>query len=103
MAVAGQPFAMTLTCRRCGRREPVAHLYRGGWRRRLLHCPACGWALEATGFDLFDRVPLNEIPEEARDRPLTELGLLSGDVLTFTTPEVEMHLELGGATWPTES
>ena len=100
--VAGQQFAMTLTCDGCGERSPDGHLYRGERRRNPSRCQACGGSLAATGFDLHDAVMLDALPEGACNRSLMALGLLTGDVVTFTTPEVELHLELTGEVWPIE-
>ena len=102
MSVAGQQFALTLTCQTCRQDQPVAHVHRGEWRRSLPRCRACGGTQSATGFDLQDQVALDDLPPEARNRSLSELGILSGDVLTFTTPETEVHLELCGAVCPIE-
>jgi hypothetical protein len=49
----------------------------------------------ALGFDLHDRVGFAFFPADARDRPLTDVGLTAGDVVTLTTPAAEVHLELG--------
>lgn len=102
MAVAGQQFAMTLTCGGCGASTVCGRLYRGDYRRGGLRCFSCGQDLAASGFDLHDAVRLDALPDEARNRALTHLGLTHGDVLTLTTPEVEVHLELGGTAWPIE-
>jgi hypothetical protein len=96
VAVAGQQFALTLTCRACRQRQPVAHVHRGDWRRSLPRCIACGGAQIATGFDLLDQVAVDELPEGARNRSLTELGMLTGDVLTLTTAGTDVHVELCG-------
>jgi hypothetical protein len=103
MGVAGQQFAMALTCDACGERSPAGHLQRGDQRRGASRCPACRGARVATGFDLHDAVGLDALPQGARNKSLRELGLLTGDVVTLTTPEVEVHLELGGTVWPIES
>ena len=102
MSVAGQQFAATLTCRRCRERAPAGHLHRGVRRLRPGPCPVCGGDRVAAGFDLQDTLPLDELPPQARNRPLSDLGLLSGDVLTFTTPQAEVRLEMGGTAWPIE-
>ena len=102
VAVAGQQFALTLTCTACRQRHAVTHVHRGEWRRRPPRCEACGGTLTATGIDLLDQVTLDAFPEQARNRSLSELGILSGDILTFTTPETEVHLEMKGASWPIE-
>jgi hypothetical protein len=102
MAVAGQPFALTLTCKACRHCNPVAHVYRGEWRRSAPRCEACGGALTATGSDLLDQVALDELPQDARNRSLSQLGILPGDVITFTTPETEVHFEMSGTPWPIE-
>lgn len=99
MAVAGQQFVMGLTCSGCGASQVRGHLYRGDYRHGGLPCQHCGQALWASGFDLHDEVRLDALPAAARNRSLTHLGLTGGDVVTLTTPEVEVHLELGGAAW----
>jgi len=103
VGVAGQQFAMTLTCERCRQQRPAGRLHRGEHRRGAERCRSCGAPCVATGFDLFDQVGLDELPEPARNRSLSELGLLPGDVLTCTTPDVETHVELCGAVCPIES
>ena len=100
--VAGQQFASTLTCERCRKRCNAGHLHRGARRRSPGMCRSCGGQLTAAGFDLRDGLCLHELPAEIRDRSLTALGLLAGDVVTVTTPESEMHLELCGSVWPIE-
>ena len=102
VAVAGQQFALTLTCTACRQRQAVVHVHRGEWRRLPPRCEVCGGTLTATGVDLLDRVTLDAFPEQTRNRSLSELGILSGDILTFTTPETEVHLEMNGASWPIE-
>jgi molybdopterin/thiamine biosynthesis adenylyltransferase len=103
MAVAGQQFAIAVTCAQCRKRLPAGRLHRGELARGGGRCPSCGDALVAAGFDLLERVALHELPEPVRGQPLTALGLLPGDVLTFTTAEVEQHIELGGTAWAIES
>jgi molybdopterin/thiamine biosynthesis adenylyltransferase len=103
VGVAGQRFAMSLTCVRCRQRLPVARVHRGEGRGGGQPCRACGGALAASGFDMFDQVALEELPEYARSRSLTELGLLPGDILVCSTPEVEAHIELGAGAWPIAS
>lgn len=96
MGVAGQRVAVTLTCPHCGTRWPTGYVHRGE-RRHAGRCPDCTTELMATGVDLHDAVSPDALPEIARNRSLTEMGLITGDVVTFTTPEIEVHVELGGA------
>ncbi|NOT27653.1 MAG: ThiF family adenylyltransferase [Acidobacteria bacterium] len=103
MGVAGQQFVTALTCSSCGDRLTVALLNRGDQTRLWAPCAACGGGRTTTGFDLHDAVTLDAFPEEARRRSLSELGLLAGDVLTLSTPDIETHLELGGSVWPIAS
>jgi molybdopterin/thiamine biosynthesis adenylyltransferase len=101
LQVAGQQFALTLTCSRCRERFSAGYLYRGKRRRRPEPCPLCGAELVVAGFDLMDRLSLQELPLRLQSRPLADLGILPGDVVTLTTPDVETHLELSGSSWPT--
>lgn len=102
MAVAGQRVALTLTCPRCCTQHPAGYVHRGE-RRHGAPCPACKAELMATGFDLHDAVSPDSLPGISRNKSLTEMGLITGDVVTFTTPEVEAHFELDGTVWPIES
>jgi molybdopterin/thiamine biosynthesis adenylyltransferase len=101
IGVAGQQFALTLTCERCRERSPAGHLHRGK-RRSPGSCPSCGGSLAATGFDLREGLCPRELPAHIRNRSLAELGLLTGDVVTITTSDNEVHLELCGPVCPTE-
>jgi molybdopterin/thiamine biosynthesis adenylyltransferase len=103
MRVAGQVFAMARTCQRCRVRSAAGYLYRGDRRRSPAPCRDCGGSLAVSGFDLQDTVILEDLPNEACNRSISELGLQTGDVLTFSTAGVETHVELGGAVWPIES
>jgi molybdopterin/thiamine biosynthesis adenylyltransferase len=100
--VAGQQFAVALTCGVCGTRSQAMRLNRGEFRRDPPACPDCGGSCTAAGFDLQDDMLLAELPEPLRNRPLAELGLISGDVVTLTTKSDEVRLELRGAGWPIE-
>ena len=62
-----------------------------------------GVARSVAGFEADELVPLDTLTSAARNRPLAELGLLPGDVLTLATSEREEHLELIGETCPIES
>jgi hypothetical protein len=64
---------------------------------RAARCGACGGRAVATGFDFEDALPAEAWEGTVRNRSLSELGVLVGDVVTLTTPEVELHLEIGGA------
>jgi hypothetical protein len=100
VGVAGQMVAATLTCEKCGDRSPTGFVHRGE-RRRGVRCAACGGRRVAAGFDLHDSLAPDEWAEEARRRSLTELGFVAGDVVNVETPDVTLHLEIGGAAWPT--
>ena len=103
MRVAGQEFAMARTCQQCRARSEASYLYRGDRRRSPAPCRDCGGSLAVSGFDLHDTVTLEDLPKEARNRSISELGLQAGDVLTLSTSGIETHLELCGTVWPTES
>jgi hypothetical protein len=95
LSVAGQRFAVALTCPVCGGEEPTFRL------ERVLHrsphpCPACHGEMRPTGFGLRDEVLVESAPSDALDAPLASLGLRAGDVLSMHTPSVEVHYELGG-------
>jgi molybdopterin/thiamine biosynthesis adenylyltransferase len=55
-----------------------------------------GVARSVAGFEAGEMVALETLPSAARNRPLAELGLLPGDVLTLATSDHEEHLELIG-------
>jgi molybdopterin/thiamine biosynthesis adenylyltransferase len=103
MRVAGQEFAMARTCQQCHARSAAGYLYRGDRRRSAAPCRDCGGSLAVSGFDLHDSVILEDLPKDARNRSISELGLQAGDVLTFSTSGTERHLELRGTVWPIES
>jgi hypothetical protein len=103
LAVAGQAFATHITCQACGARTAAGYVHRGGLRERGARCGACGGSAAPTGFDLEDRMSPDAWVAPACGRSLSELGVLVGDVVTLTTPSVEVHLEIGGGPWPIAS
>jgi molybdopterin/thiamine biosynthesis adenylyltransferase len=92
--VAGQRFAVGLTCAQCGRPHPTFQLERA-LRHTPASCDACRGALRATGFDLRDAVAFDAISPMALDMPVARLGLRPGDVFSLSTPTVQTHYELG--------
>lgn len=103
IGVAGQAVAAALTCDQCGARTPAGFVYRGERRRELPRCSGCGGRQSAAGFDLHDNLDPDSWPGDVRQRSLTELGFVAGDVVNVATPNVTLHLEIGGAAWPTAS
>lgn len=103
VGVAGQTVAAALTCDQCAARAPAGFVYRGERRRGLPRCASCGGHQSVAGFDLHDSLDADRWPAEVRQRSLTELGFVAGDVVDVVTPRVTLHLEIGGAAWPTAS
>jgi hypothetical protein len=97
--VAGQQFAVAQECRQCRERQPAGYVHRGGRRQSIEHCPRCNSDRFVSGFDLRDEVTFDDLPIAARNRSLLELGVLPGDVVTLRNGDVDVHLELGGASW----
>jgi hypothetical protein len=95
IAVAGQQIAGALTCPACRDRREAWILERAV-RHSPPRCLQCDCAMAVNGFDLYDSMSADDIPRRELDRPLAESGLLSRDVLTLATLEVETHFELGG-------
>jgi adenylyltransferase/sulfurtransferase len=96
MSVAGQQWALALTCDVCGRRAPTGQLDRSGFGRGVMTCADCGGMSHAAGFDLRDAIAVENVPVSVRAWPIASLGLLAGDVLTFTTSDAAIHVELIG-------
>ena len=103
IGVAGQVVAAALTCEQCGTRTPAGFVFRGERRRSSPRCASCGGRQSPTGFDLHDALDPAGWPDSVRQRSLTELGFVAGDVVNITTQDVTLHLEIGGGAWPTES
>jgi len=99
ISIAGQQFAMALTCRQCRERQPAGFVHRGARRRDLERCPRCNGETMVSGFDLKDRVAFDDLSLALRNQSLIELGVLPGDVVTVTANQVEVHLELSGTSW----
>jgi hypothetical protein len=97
MSVAGQQFAMARTCQQCGARLAAGYLERGDRRRNSAPCRECGGSLTVAGFDVEESILLSQLPKEAANRSISELGLLVGDVMTFSTSASERRVELCGA------
>ena len=102
LEVAGQQFALALTCLACGERHAALHLHRGTRRRTPGRCRSCGGSLVAAGFDLRDRVSLADVPADMASGALADLGMLCGDVVTLTAGETDVHVELCEPQWPIE-
>lgn len=103
IGVAGQVVVAALTCEQCGTRTPAAFVYRGERRRSASRCVSCGGRQSPSGFDLHDALDPAGWPDTVRQRSLTELGFVAGDVVNITTQDVTLHLEIGGGAWQTES
>ena len=93
--VAGQRFALSLACSRCGATHPAFQLERS-LRQAPRLCRSCHGELQPTGFTLHDAVAMDGAPEAAMDAPLAQLGLRAGDVVSLTTPAADVHYELKG-------
>jgi hypothetical protein len=61
-------------------------------------CPECGKELAAPGFHKVERLMPTTMPELRLDRPLSEVGLRRGDLISVGIPGNEKHLEMGGST-----
>lgn len=94
LSIEGKRFVQELTCTGCGRSRRLLRLDTA-LRSRDSRCPSCGSRLAATGFGLLDRLESAALPRRLRNRPLHQLGLQPGEVVTITSREGEVHIELG--------
>jgi hypothetical protein len=92
LGVAGQRIVTTLHCSRCETQLSALQLQSRGTARG--RCAVCGDVLRPHGLHRYDVVPSDAVASEVRDRTLSECGFLPYDVLTLSTPEVAVHLEL---------
>jgi adenylyltransferase/sulfurtransferase len=95
LAVAGQRIVRTLRCPQCSDTFPVFILERFA-RRNPPICSRCGETLRVNGLDLEEALPVDQVPHDAMEGPLSQVGLRPGDVLSLVTSCVQTHYELGG-------
>jgi len=100
LRVEGQPFARTQFCPACGNHETIglclAHRIPPARRR----CPACGGATVVRGFDMREAVGSAGLDREELRRPLSALGVQTGDVVSVSIHGVAggKHFVLGEST-----
>jgi molybdopterin/thiamine biosynthesis adenylyltransferase len=96
MSVAGQQWVPTVTCDLCDRRVQAGWFGRAEPDGGATRCADCGGMTRPAGFDVRDAIAIEDVNARARTLPIALLGLVTGDVLTFTTSGVITHLELVG-------
>jgi hypothetical protein len=87
-------FITRLTCRACGRQRRLLRLanrLRPGQQR----CRACGGELLAAGTDVRSALTATDLPNGARDRALSELGLERGDIVAVGDGDATRYVQLG--------
>jgi molybdopterin/thiamine biosynthesis adenylyltransferase len=95
LAVAVQRIATTLMCPTCDGCFPVFVIERLA-RQKPPPCARCGNHLQVNELDLEEAVPVVAVPRDAMERPLSQVGLLPGDILSLVTSSVRAHFEVGG-------
>lgn len=93
--VAGQRFAVALSCPQCGASRSTFLLERA-LRRAVTECDACHGRMRTAALGLRETVVVDATLEAPLDVPLARLGLRSGDVFSLSTPSVEAHYEMRG-------
>jgi hypothetical protein len=96
--VVGRILATTLTCPHCADRQAFEHVHCNDHR---FHCQTCRREFTASGADLHERTDADGFSGAVRNQSLSALGFFPGDVVTFTTPLVEAHFEVGSGGCPT--
>jgi hypothetical protein len=94
LAVEGKRFARELSCVECGRPRRLLRLA-AALRPSDNRCPHCGGGLAVTGFGLVERLDAAGMPQRRLDRSLHGLGLRPGEVVTLSSRERELHVEIG--------
>jgi molybdopterin/thiamine biosynthesis adenylyltransferase len=94
VGVAGQRIATALRCDGCGARHATWLTERVA-RASRTRCPHCGGRRRATGFDLQSFASAAAAPDDLRGRSLADIGVRPHDVLTFRTPDLDAHFEVG--------
>ncbi len=93
LRVEGHRFVREVTCPRCHtRRRPLR--VQAAVRGRDLACPRCRRRMAVTGFGLADRLDSAGLTRRELARPLTSLGLRSGDVLSAGAGAGWIHFEV---------
>jgi len=88
--VGARGFAVSAYCSNCDK------TYRDLWKVvRRPRCPRCKQALTITGFDMATELTRGDLPAAILRRPLSKLGLLSGDVLVLRGAGAEECVRLG--------
>jgi hypothetical protein len=95
LRIEGSRFVSRLTCLECGHTRKLLRL-EAALGRRDYGCPECGKELAAPGFHKVERLMPTVMPELRLDRPLSEIGLRRGDLISVGIPGNERHLEIGG-------
>lgn len=96
IGVDRKSWVTRLVCRACGREARVLCL-QGRLGARLRCCGRCGGEMQVVGFHLRPRLETRWAGDRLLGRPLRQLGLCAGDVLTLSGERGVRHVELSAA------
>jgi molybdopterin/thiamine biosynthesis adenylyltransferase len=94
IGVPGTWFISRLTCRRCGAQRALLRLA-NRLRPAEERCRACGGEMLAAGTDRRERLSSAELPPAVRARPLSHLGLETGDIVAVGDGGRTQYVQLG--------
>jgi hypothetical protein len=94
LRVDGKRFVRALVCPGCETTRPLLRLS-GRLRATDVRCRRCGALRVQAGFGLRERLEARDLSATELARPLAELGLRRGEVVTVGSPGAERHYELG--------
>jgi hypothetical protein len=87
------PFVLKLVCHDCGCERDVFRFSRQLTDADRI-CAGCGARLVVDGFNIRDRVCLDEVPGVLDGRPLETLGLRPGDVFSLESSSDVLHYSI---------
>jgi len=93
------PFVLKLICHDCGCERDVSRFSRQ-LRDVDRVCAGCGARLVVDGFNIRDRVRLDEVPGVLDGRPLETLGLRPGDVFSLEWSSDVLHYRIAAGLRP---
>jgi molybdopterin/thiamine biosynthesis adenylyltransferase len=99
LRVERKSWVTRLACRDCGGQARAFRL-QGRLGQKRGHCNKCGGEMQPIGFYLRPHIDVREASDQLLARPLRNLGLRCGDVLTLSNEQGDRHVEINPAAEP---
>jgi molybdopterin/thiamine biosynthesis adenylyltransferase len=93
LEVPGHAFVRRLACIGCGRDRRVLRLW-SRLRRVQRTCGVCGKPMQAVGFDMTEPLRRDDVVGGSSKHCLDALGLVAGDIVSVSGPEMTRYFEL---------